>query len=405
MRVVVVEPLGQGGLIHYSYHMCRALSRHGVDVTLITSTDYELTELEHPFTLDRRLRLWNAREKSTDPTIIKKVRRVWRGFKYIREWLLLIRHLRQIKPDVVLFGEIRFGFEKYFLQQLKRSGFLLADVVHDVRMYDTSQQSDAILHDSTAHYQRYSKIYDVFDVLFVHDRTNYDLFLTLYDIAPDKVHEIPHGANEIMLEMTPACTVEDLRGRFGLRADEKVILFFGTVAKYKGIDDLIKAYQAVVQTTGARLVVAGFPSKDSSPDALHALAKSHGVDEAIVWWLDYIPNDEVVPLMTLADVVVLPYRAISQSGVVHVAYACGRPVVATRVGGLGDVVEDGASGLLVEPENIPALADGLINVLTDEELANAMGERALTLAQERYSWANVAGIVKRVMEAVSRDNE
>jgi glycosyltransferase involved in cell wall biosynthesis len=100
---------------------------------------------------------------------------------------------------------------------------------------------------------------------------------------------------------------------------------------------------------------------------------------------------EQVPIyMKEASVVVFPYRAIYQSGVLQVAYVFGRPVVATAVGGLPDVVEDGGTGYLVPPDNPGALADGIVRVLADPGQAEAMGQHALELAQNRFAWPTLA---------------
>jgi glycosyltransferase involved in cell wall biosynthesis len=318
--------------------------------------------------------------------------------RYVAEWLRLVNFLRKEKPDFILLGEIRFQFEYRFLKMLKDNGLLLADVVHDVRTYDVSAGSDTIVQEDAAHLKAYDRIYNQFDVLYVHDRINRDLFLELYSVPAKRVIEIPHGANEIMLEMTPSHTPEQLRQLHSATPDQPVVLFFGTLTKYKGIEDLIKAFPAVQQATGARLVIAGYPAKDIDADELKAIAAAGGVADHISWFLDYVPNEQVVPLLQMADVVAMPYRAITQSGILQIAYACGRPVVATRVGGLPDVIEHERSGLLVEPENPDDLAQGLIRAINDKALREVMGERARELAAARYSWRYVASVVLKAMQ-------
>jgi glycosyltransferase involved in cell wall biosynthesis len=399
MRIFVVEPTGKGGLIHYSYHMCRALHRAGADVTLITSTNYELEDLDHPFRLVKLLRLWDTRQAGGS-AVIRKLRRGWRGVRYVVEWLRLILYLRRERPDVVLLGEVRFSFEFYFLRMLRASGLTLADVVHDVRSYDTRRGKDTILNESAEHLAKYDLIYHLFDALFVHDKINRDLFLELYSVPADRVHEIPHGANEIMLELDPTCTPDELRERLGIQPEERVALFFGTLTKYKGVEDLIRAFPDVRRAVNARLVIAGFPAKDIDPGALRDLAAKLGVADHIAWWLDYVPNGEITPLVGLSDVVVLPYRAITQSGIIQIAYACGKPVVATSLGGLVDVIEDGQSGRLVEPGNLAELSQAITEILQDPEQAAAMGDRARELAETRYSWRHVASLVLAALRGI-----
>ena len=400
MRIYIVEPLGQGGLIHYSYHMARAMARNGADVTLITSTDYELKNLEHNFTVRPILRLWHARERSKLKGIAHKAQRAVRGLRYVREWLRLVWLLRREKPDAVLFGEIRFEFERYFLQALRRSGLRLADIVHDVRSYNTSPETGTILNDSPADIARYNRIYHSFDALFVHDRTNYELFLKLYDVPAERVHQITISSNELILELEPTISAEALATRLGLPRDKPIILFFGTVSKYKGINDLIQAMPFVRAQHDAHLLVAGFPAKDIDPEQLRALAAELGVADAITWWLDYVPNEEIRTVMELGSVIVLPYRAISQSGIIHIAYACGRPVVATRVGGLVDIIEDGRSGVLAEPENPQSIANALLRVLESPEQAAEMGAYARELAQMRFSSTKVSQDVLDAIAAI-----
>lgn len=401
MRVYVVEPSAKGGLIHYDFQLCRGLQHVGVDATLVTSQGYELYDLEHNFRVVELLHLWNPRAEKQPNPLWRKVRRGLRGIRYITEWLRLVVYLRREKPDVVLFGEIRFAFEYYFLRMLKSRGLKLADVVHDVRSYDTRRNTDSVVQDSQAHLMRYNRIYNLFDALFVHDASNVKLYLELYDTPPEKVHEITMGASEILLETPSTHTPDELRREFGIPPEQPVILFFGTVTKYKGIEDLIKAFPAVQQVTGAKLVVAGFPAKDVNPDELKELARSLRVYEHVTWYLDYVPNEQVVPLMKMSDVAILPYRAITQSAVLHIAYACGIPVVATRVGGLPDVIEDGKSGLLVPPQDPKALAEAINQLLSlPPEARQAMGNHARMLAETRYQWKAIAERMKSIFEAL-----
>ncbi len=396
MRFYMVEASAKGGLIHYAFHLCRAMQRLGVDTTLVTSTDYELRDLKHEFRVVELLKLWDPRGKKAGNPFVRKLRRGWRGVRYVLEWLRLVRYLQREKPDVVLFGEMRFGFEVYFLRMLRRSGFLLADIVHDVQPYDTSRAADRIVatREQLAAFQR---IYEQFDALFVHDQSNYAQFLELYRIDPARVHRIFLPTSELMLEVKQALTPDEMRQQFGVEPDRPVVLFFGTITKYKGLEDLLRAFPAVQQQTGAKLIVAGFPAKDVDPEALRALADDLGIAPHTAWYLDYVPNEWVATLMDISDVVVLPYRAITQSAVLQIAYACGKPVVATRVGGLPDVVEEGRSGLLAEAGDPQSLAQAIIALLSSPQ-KEAMGAYARTLAEHKYSWRKLADELRAIFE-------
>ena len=149
-------------------------------------------------------------------------------------------------------------------------------------------------------------------------------------------------------------TRESARALLGLSGD--VALFFGYVRHYKGLDTLLSAWKRVrEQRPGATLVVAGeFYEK---PEAYEALA----LDAGGVRLLNrYIADDEVEALFRATDVTVLPYRSGTQSGVTHVAYALGSPVIATNVGGITENVRDGETGLTCPPEDATALARTIV---------------------------------------------
>jgi glycosyltransferase involved in cell wall biosynthesis len=146
------------------------------------------------------------------------------------------------------------------------------------------------------------------------------------------------------------------RDRIG-PVDGPVILFFGHVRRYKGLEDLIAAMPLVRREVPATLVVAG---RFFSPiRKVRAIVDRCGAGEAVRLHPGYVRGDEVSDLFSCADVVALPYREASQSGIVAQAALFGKPVVATEVGGLVEAVGD--RGILVPPADPGALARALMD--------------------------------------------
>lgn len=177
-------------------------------------------------------------------------------------------------------------------------------------------------------------------------------------------------------------TRESARAALGLEGD--VALFFGYVRHYKGLDTLLTAWKRVrAERPGATLVVAG--EFYERPEPYRELAAEVGgvrlVDR-------YIPDDEVEALFRAADVTVLPYRSGTQSGVTHVAYALGSPVVATTVGGITETVRDGETGLTCPPEDPEALARTLVRFFA-EGMRERMAAPIAALRAE-HSWEALA---------------
>jgi glycosyltransferase involved in cell wall biosynthesis len=395
VKIVFLEPAGKGGMIHYAFQLCRALAQSGADVTLITATNYELASLPAPFRVETSIELWDpkpAGEVSTAPWAVawRKVRRVGRAIRYYREWLRQIRRVTELRPDVVLLGDIRFPFDLFPLLLLRRKARVLADICHNVHPFSAGGKSAGLFDRSRWQRFIYRRIYRLFDAVFVHFERNRAEFLESFGVPASRVGVIVHGNEDIFRELrTSGVDAAVLRRRLGLGA-EPVVLFFGTLSRYKGTDVLLEAFPRVHRETGARLVLAGFPFHDFDLDAHKQRSRSLGIENAVTWVAEYIDSGEIAAWMELASVIVFPYRDIYQSGAVHVAQTFGVPTIASAVGAFKDVIEDGVSGLLVKAEDPEALADALVRVLKDRELAGRLGRGIEADAQGPFAWTTQA---------------
>ena len=199
-------------------------------------------------------------------------------------------------------------------------------------------------------------------------------------VDPARVHVIPHGALDYLTRLPEERPLpEELEG-----AEGPVILSFGVVRPYKGIDVLLRAFAAV---EGAELWIVGRTLGVDAPD-LHRLAAAAPGRVRIL--TRYVPDAEVPAIMRRADIVALPYRDADQSGVLYTALAFGRPIVASAVGGFPEVVRDHGAGRLVPPDDPDALAATLRELLAQPAERARLGEAALAAAQGPYSWDSVA---------------
>jgi glycosyltransferase involved in cell wall biosynthesis len=184
------------------------------------------------------------------------------------------------------------------------------------------------------------------------------------------------------------------RAKLSLNPSGKIILFFGLVRHYKGLDTLLQAMPAIHAALGSEvhLIVAG---EFYQPEAEYrqTIADLH-LEEIVTLHNHYIPNEDVALYFRAADVLALPYRSATQSGVIQVAYHFGLPVISTRVGGLPEVVDEGHTGFLVEPENPARLADAIIRFFRFENYATMRG--AARAAGERFSWGPMVESIERL---------
>jgi glycosyltransferase involved in cell wall biosynthesis len=198
---------------------------------------------------------------------------------------------------------------------------------------------------------------------------------------PIRVH--PHPTYEIFSKRRPSR--EEARSALGVAG--RVILFFGYVRAYKGLADLLEALRLARPDSWDHLYVVG---EFYEPRAQYEAALRDPAIAAKTTIVDrYVPNEEVAGYFAAADVVALPYRSATGSGIAQVAFGAGVPVIATRTGGLEEVVEDGVSGLLVEPSQPPALARA-IERFFGEGLGPRLRE-GVARARGRYTWEALVG--------------
>jgi glycosyltransferase involved in cell wall biosynthesis len=395
MRVLVVETDGAGGMIHYAYQLCTALAAGGAEVTLVTSRDYELAHLPHSFAVRPILHMWPNIEPLPGPAgparralrrLGQKVRRGWRALRLAREWARLTRCLLRERPDVVQFAVIRFPFQEVFLRRLRRGGLYLSQVCHE---YEFRESGHGLIRRLTARWAR--RVYPSFSAIFLHSEADRERFLSLYPVDPQRTHLIPHG-NEFLFPRL-ADPGGDRRGHYGIPPGRPVALFFGGLRPSKGIPDLLEAFALARREIEATLLIAGYPAHGMEAAALEAAARRLGIADSVVVDARYLDLEEIGPLLRTATVAVLPYRNATASGALQVAYAFGRPVIATTVGGLPDAVDHGITGLLVPPADPPALARALVKLLSDPDEAERMGAMGRAAAEAKYSWEPIAGAI------------
>lgn len=196
------------------------------------------------------------------------------------------------------------------------------------------------------------------DAYVVHGRALAEALAAQEWYRGQAIHVIPHGRLPFAASCAPLPT-------------RPSILFFGRLEFYKGLDLFVEAAEiAAGQLPALRAVVAG---RGSEASRCRELVRS---PELFDWRTRFIPNEETAALFSEASVVVLPYRDASQSGVVPMAFANGRPVIATAVGSLPEVVRNGENGLLVRDMSSKAIANAIVRVFTEDGLLDRLATGA-----------------------------
>ncbi len=259
----------------------------------------------------------------------------------------ILRRIAEFSPDVVHLQQGHMWFNTA-LNSLKQ--YPLVVTIHDPRHHagDTvSQKTPQWLMDYG---------FRQADHVIVHGEALASQVSGLFGLPDDHVHVIPHVAMGEILEADAETE------------DPRLVLFFGRIWDYKGLDHLIAAEPIIAeQLPNVRIMIAG-----EGADFSRYQAMMHNPEHFIVrnaW----ISDHQRARFFQRSALVVLPYNEATQSGVVPVAYNYGKPVVATRVGALSECVDHEKTGLLVPPRDPQALAEAIVRLLKDSNLRHAMG--------------------------------
>jgi glycosyltransferase involved in cell wall biosynthesis len=183
-----------------------------------------------------------------------------------------------------------------------------------------------------------------------------------------------------IVQFIPLIALGDDAAQDQIQEDNSLILFFGRIWEYKGLEYLIRAEPLITaQVPEARIVIAG----QGEDFARYRRMMVH--PEHFIVYNEYVLPDKRKELFRQASIVALPYIDASQSGVIPVAYTFAKPVVATAVGGLPEMVDHGQTGYLVPPRDEKALADAIVRLLQDKELRYRLGTNGKRKIDTEYS--------------------
>jgi glycosyltransferase involved in cell wall biosynthesis len=248
--------------------------------------------------------------------------------------------------------------------------------------------------------------YRLVDHIFVHTQRMKGELQDDFRVPPSKISVIPFGINNTVpdTEMTRL----EARGRFGLTMEQKVLLFFGNIAPYKGLDCLVDAFALLTKgDPHYRLVIAGRPKGDTAYwRRLESTIRENNIGSSIIKRIEYVPDEDTEIYFKAADVVVLPYTHVFQSGVLFLGYNFGLPAIASDVGSLSDDIIPGKTGFVCRPRDSADLANCIGRYFSSDLYKNLdlRRQEIRDFASERYSWSKVGEITRQVYRSLHNTN-
>ena len=367
MRIAILvqlfPPKWLAGTEIATYNIARHLAGRGHDVHVVTSLDQGLLResIEQGFRLHRL-----------------SVPRV-QFLGIVLFWLKALLRLRTLRPELVLGQGLSMGVPACVARRLWRRPYVVWGRGMDVYLPWLSKGVVAPLVLSSA------------DTVIA---LTEDMKAEMQKICSRDVEVIPNGIDVEGFQDLPAKA--EIREELGLGADDKIIVFVGTLRPVKGLKYLVEAMNVIRQSdNSARLMLVG---DGEERQQLEALVQGRDL-EGWVTFLGRVPNESVPRYLAGADVFVLPSLSEGFPNVVLEAMAAGLPVVASRVGGLPEIVEEGENGFLVEGGNPEQIADRVLRLLGDDELRARISATNREKARA-YTWESVVDRLEEVYGTV-----
>lgn len=387
-RELKITLLTSGNDPHYALGLVSALASHTMRIDFVANDEMQKTDAIKR----RNIRYYNLRgDQRANAPIHHKVLRV---LKYYGN---LVKYAKRSDSD--LFHILWLDKFKYVDRMLLCSyyrflGKKLVYTAHNIN----AQQRDGV--NSFLNELSLRFLYRSLDHIFVHTVKMKNQLIDDYACDPGKITVIPLGINNVI----PRSRLSRLsaRRRMGFSEKDKIVLFFGNIAPYKGVEHLIEAFEEVRRDfDDMKLIIAGqIKNCKEYWNNIEKAIRDLGLDRFIFKRIEYIPDEQVEVLFKAADVSILPYVRIFQSGVLGLSYNFGLPVIASDVGSLNEEVIEGKTGLMCTPGDPADLARQIKTYFQSDLFSNLESKRAgiRRYAQGKYSWDGIGDETYAVYE-------
>lgn len=366
-RVAVVEPVGgHGGMNFYNQSLCQSLVQAGAQATLYTCDKTTVTGQEG-FPIERPYRgIFGAS-------------RAWlRGLRFLRGSLQALPQARRSGHQVAHFHFFHVGPLELFNVMLARLlGLRVVITAHDVEAFKAGL--------SIALFVRWA--YGASHRVIAHSQIAKRELVEELRIDPAKIDVILHGnyLSSVQTDISPAMA----RAHFGLLPAQRVLLFFGQIKDVKGLDILLLGFAKAREFDPTLHLLIGGRVWKSDFSVYQNLIDQHGLAAHCTLHIRYIPDAEVPCFYRCADLVVLPYRRIYQSGVALLAMSYGTPVLVSDIDGFMEAVEDEKTGFVFKRQDPQHLAQRLVEIFATPGHAAEVGQAGLRQVSQVNNWGRL----------------
>ena len=363
----MIEPVGgHGGMDYYDFGLCGGLAGAGVDVALHTC-DKTVAPASAGFAV-----------RHTYAGIFGKAAAWRRGLRFVSGSVQAIFSAVRERRNIVHLHFFHVGVLALMNVLLARlAGRKVVITAHDVESFVSSLELPLI---SRMAYRLAHRV-------IAHNHISREELKARLHVAESKIAVIPHG--NYLHALRPMPSVEAARERLGIPLRARVLLFFGQIKEVKGLDVLLDAMPVILKDHPETvLLIAGKPWKTDFAGYQQQI-DALGIRDACIGHIRFIPDEEVPVYYGAADLVVLPYRRIYQSGVVLMAMSYGKAVLVSDIPGMLEVVCEGETGFVFHAGDASDLALRIHMLFSSPESLKDVARCGQELMARKYDWSSI----------------
>jgi len=237
-----------------------------------------------------------------------------------------------------------------------------------------------------AFFTRWYRLADRIHVLSSHTR---DRLVGELGVAPEKLRLAPHGNYEGFVERHPVDAGAACRSSFEIPREARVVLFFGLIRPYKGVNRLLEAFELLAKAEDLYLVIAG-SAEPAMARALDTAIERSEAKARIRLRPRFSTDPELAALIRMADIVVFPHSHVYQSGALLLAMSFGKAIIASDIPGLREYLDDGVEGVLCDTSKPSHFAREMLALAREDGRREALGAAAREVSLESYAWEGIA---------------
>lgn len=373
-KVCMISPQGYTGLGYYDFSLCYALTEKGQEIDLF-SVDKHIVRKEPNF---------NLKHMFTDT--YGGINRIKKGINYVRALLRCYKLVLNDDYEIIHFQIMEVPIiDLLFFVLLRLRKRKIVYTPHDIVPFKCKVYPFPVY-----------LMYKLAHQLVVHNAMNKRVLVEYFGVEESRISIIPHGNYNIVLgkKHSKAAALK----RLNLPSDRRILLFFGCIRKGKGLNVLLDAYRQVIERNDdVLLLIAGKRHRnfDLSTSFLDRYKKQvefrHG----------FVPDEEVQYYYEAADLIILPYEEVFESGVLKYAFSCERPVLISDIEVFEDDMEDGSNSFVFRKGDPDSLANRIIEALNNREQMSLVAKNAKLYSDKQWDWYSIAEKTKECYEKIA----